>query len=54
MTKEAETFIYPEPAKAEFNTAAYAQGLYKDMEHEIRNTPAFRSRSTSELARDVE
>ena len=54
MTEKPETFKYPEPAKAEFNCAEYAQQLYRDVEHEIRNNPALRSRTTSEIDKEVE
>ena len=56
MTEKSETFknSYPEGPKVEFNTAEYAQQLYKDVEHQIRTNPAFRSRTTSEIDTEVE
>ena len=53
--KPAGKANYPEPLKApEFDTAAYAQQLYRDLEHGVRTNPALRGRTTSEIDKEVE
>ena len=56
MTEKSESFknSYPEPPKTEFNTAEYAQQLYRDVEHQVRTDPMLRSRTTSEIDAEVE